>query len=100
MNKSITAILFSILFVSFTMAPSVLAVVDDSYDISILISSAEEEENKGEEKVKDIEVEVPLIEITVSTVYRNNLLKHLIYHSDNYNSLVKELVSPPPEINI
>ena len=54
MKKTIIAIVFSIIFMSFTVAPSILSIVDDTYDISLLISSSEEEEKKGEEKVKEI----------------------------------------------
>jgi len=99
MNKGIIALVFSIIFVSISVMPSVLTLVDDSYDISILISSAEEEEKKGEEKVKDFEIEVPLKEIIRYNNCCYSLVKLLNLQLNNYSSLFKELTSPPPETN-
>jgi len=80
--------------------PNIVAIVDDNYEVSILIDSNEEEEKKGEEKVKDFEIEV-LTEDTIEyNIYNASLVKLLNLHSDDYSSLVKELTSPPPEINI
>ena len=100
MNKTVIVIIFSVIFASFTIVPSILAIVDDSYDISILISSTEEEEKKGEEKVKDFEIEEPSkqnIEYNSYTISSLRLLNEL---TNNYSSLFKELTSPPPEVNI
>lgn len=96
MNKTVITILFSVIFASFTVVPSILAVVDDTYDISILISSSEEEEKK----IKDIEVKI-LSEKSIDQSFLNiSLVSSLNYCQNNYNSLYKELTSPPPEINI
>jgi len=100
MTKGIIAIAFAIIFVSLSVMPSILTLVDDTYDISILISSVEEEEKKGEEKVKNFEIEVPLKETIEDNNYSNSLVKLLNLHLDNYSSFCKELTSPPPEINI
>jgi predicted PurR-regulated permease PerM len=100
MNKGVIAIVFTIIFASFSVVPSILTLVDDTYDISVLISSAEEEEKKGEEKIKNFETEVPSKETIEYNNYSNSLVKLLSNHSDNYNSLFKELTSPPPEFNI
>lgn len=94
MNKRVIAIAFSILFASFIVVPSVLAVVDDAYDISILISSAEEEENKTKL------FEIPSRAIIEYSFLDNSLANLLNFHQDNYNSLTKELTLPPPEVNI
>jgi uncharacterized membrane protein len=100
MKKSVTAIFFSIIFTSLTVMPNIMAIVDDNYDISILIDSSEEEEKKGEEKVKDFEIEL-LVENTIEdSLYNTNLSNLLNTHLNNYRSLFKELTSPPPEINI
>lgn len=81
---------------SFTVAPSILSIVDDTYDISLLISSSEEEEKKGEEKVKDLKIKEPSRDNIEHTSY-SKLAKLLNTHSENYSSLFKELISPPPE---
>lgn len=100
MNKSVTAIVFSIIFTSLTVMPNIIAIVDDNYDISILIDSNEEEEKKGEEKVKDFEIEVLSERDIEYSIYDASLIGLLNSHSDDYSSLFKELTSPPPEINI
>jgi len=93
MNKTVIAIVFSIVFASFTVVPNVLALVDDTYDISLLISSSEEEEKK----VKDFEVEVPVNKEKDQTFHNDNLASLLNSCQNNYSSLFKELTSPPPE---
>ena len=100
MNKTIVAVIFSVIFSVLTIVPEILALVDDNYEISILIDSNEEEEKKGEEKVKDHKIEGPSRDNVEHVNYHNSLAKLLNTHSDNYNSLFKELTSPPPETNI
>jgi hypothetical protein len=100
MNKSLTAIMFSLIFASLTLAPNIISIVDDNFDISILIDCNEEEEKKGEEKFKDFEIEVPsksTIEYNSYTICLSQLQNA---NNNNYSSLFKELVSPPPELNI
>lgn len=96
MKKTIFAIVFSIIFVSFTVVPSILSVVDDTYNISLLISSSEEEEKKGEEQVKDLKIKAPS-RVNVEYISFSELTRLLNAHSENYSSLFKELISPPPE---
>lgn len=52
------AFVLSIIFTSITVLPNIMAMVDNTYDISVLIDSSEEEEKKGEEKGKDLEIEI------------------------------------------
>ena len=96
MNKTALSIVFSIMVVFLTVAPSILSIVDDSYDISILISPNEEEEKKGEEKVKALKIKAPSTD-NVEYAIDYSLANLLNTHSENYNSLFKELTSPPPE---
>tara|TARA_R110002073_G_scaffold15207_9_gene60470 strand:- start:12799 stop:13101 length:303 start_codon:yes stop_codon:yes gene_type:complete len=100
MNRTIIAAIFSIIFSVLTVVPNILAVVDDSYDISILIDSNEEEENNSKEKVKDLEITSPSRENIEYNSYRNGRTILLNYRSNNYSSLFKELTSPPPETNM
>lgn len=99
MNKTVVAVFFSVIFSVLTIAPNILAMVDDNYDISILIDTNEEEEKKGEEKGKDIKIKVPLRNNAEYTSYYS-LARLLNTHSENYSSLFKELTSPPPEQSI
>ena len=80
--------------------PNIVAIVDDNFEVSIIFDSNEEEEKKGEEKVKDIEIELFSKDAIEDSLYNTSLVKSLNFHSDNYSSLFKELTSPPPETNI
>tara|TARA_R110002012_G_scaffold322083_1_gene554897 strand:- start:75973 stop:76260 length:288 start_codon:yes stop_codon:yes gene_type:complete len=92
MNKTIIALVFSVIFASFLVVPSIMAVIDDAYDISVLITSSEEEENHA----NDYELKSPSKETDNQVTYfaQNKLPSSL---SDNYTSLFQDLKSPPPE---
>jgi ABC-type Na+ efflux pump permease subunit len=92
MDKRVIAIVFSLIFASFIVVPSILVIVDDNFDISILINSAEEEENK----IKDFET--PSIILIEYNFQDYGLVNALNFHLDNYSSLFIEHISPPPEI--
>ena len=79
------------------MLPDIMVMVDNTYDISVLIDSSEEEEKKGEEKGKDLEIEI--LENTKQdfTTFKINLVDILRSRNDNYRSYSKELTSQPPE---
>lgn len=100
MKQRTIAILLSIMFATLTVASDVIVLMDCDYDVSLLIDANEEEERKGEEKVKDFEIEIPTY---VVLDYAYNTIKKvetLNLHIDNYSSIYKELTSPPPELNI
>ena len=80
--------------------PNVIAIVDDNFEVSILIDSNEEEEKKGEEKGKDFEIELLSKDALENSINNIILVKALNLQSNNYSSLFKELISPPPELNI
>ena len=91
------AFVLSILFTSITVLPNIMAMVDNTYDISVLIDSSEEEEKKGEEKGKDLEIEILENIKQDFTTFKINLVDILMSRNDNYRSYSKELTSPPPE---
>ena len=80
--------------------PNVIAIVDDNFEVSILIDSNEEEEKKGEEKGKDFEIELLSKDALENSINNIILVKALNLQSNKYSSLFKELISPPPELNI
>ncbi|MCF7559447.1 hypothetical protein L3X39_02270 [Sabulilitoribacter multivorans] len=91
MNKRAIAIFFSILFGALITAPTIVSAIDDSVDISIFYSIAEEEnenlklpfpDNNFNEFVKIFKIE-------------SN--KHLGYYFKNYPKPHLNLISPPPE---
>jgi len=92
MSKKIISLFLSIIFLGLITAPSIIAVLDENVDISILYSvSEEEEENKN-------------LKIVVSTVKENT--ETLTLKEDNltlgylfkvYSNPHLNLISPPPE---
>ena len=55
------------------------------------------EEKKGEEKGKDLEIEILENIKQDFTTFKINLVDILRSRNDNYRSYSKELTSPPPE---
>ena len=55
MSRNIVSLSFSIVFLVFLVAPTIIAMMDDSADISVFYASSEEEE-KGIDKNKEVEV--------------------------------------------
>lgn len=97
MSNTSLAFVLSIIFTSITVLPDIMVMVDNTYDVSVLIDSSEEEEKKGEEKGKDLEIEILENIKQDFTTYKINLVDILRLRNDNYRSYSKELTSPPPE---
>ena len=97
MRNTTLAFVLSIIFTSITVLPDIMVMVDNTYDISVLLDSSEEEEKKGEEKGKDLEIEILENIKQDFTTFKINLVDILRSRNDNYRSYSKELTSPPPE---
>lgn len=96
MSRQIISIFFSMLFLAFLAAPSVIVLVDDSIDVSMFYASSEEEE-KGSEKNKDIEVlftDGIGNELVFNSKQTSN---NLGYFFKNYPKPQLNLISPPPQ---
>lgn len=94
MNRNIIAIFFSILFVAFVTAPSVILAMDDSFDVSIFYSITEEEE-KETLKIAHMDELSDLEYLSASKTTDN-----LGYFFKTYSKPHLNLISPPPEQNI
>ena len=84
---------------AFLMAPTIITLVDDSVDISIFYTSAEEEE-KGSEKNKDTEklfYENPYPESVFAYFNSDNELEYIF---NTYSKPHLNIISPPPEVII
>ena len=95
MSKSIGSIFFTLIFVAFLMAPTIIRLIDDSIDISVVYTTSEEE--KGGEKIKDIEVLFFELDhcLDEEVLSLNNSTSH--YYFKNYIKPHLNLISPPPE---
>lgn len=99
MQKTILAIFFSGLFISLLLAPTIIAVIDNSVDVSLLYSICEEEEeNKENEKNKEFEIAISELDANIQGVI------HLVEKESSYlifqaNSCpYVNLIYPPPKL--
>ncbi|RSK41642.1 hypothetical protein [Mangrovimonas spongiae] len=100
MPKTRIAIFFSIIFMMFLVAPTVISVIEDTYDLTIFYSVNEEENKEQNEVQKNLEVKY-LENLGFSSVFWDNDENNSFsYYLKNYSPLVLECVSPPPEQNI
>ena len=99
MSRSVVSILLSIIFVAFLVTPTILTMVDDSIDVSFFYSSAEEEE-KGHEKTKDVEVLFSELNINETYLTSSLVQNNLEYYFKTYPIPHLNLISPPPDYSI
>ena len=99
MNRNIVSIFFSIIFLVFISAPTIISMVDDSIDVSLFYTSTEEEE-KGQEKNKDNEVLFFEFIETVSDFDSNETEYNSEYYFKNYPKPHLNLISPPPQSQV
>ncbi len=92
MFKKAVSIFFTVLFLGIISAPSIIATIDDSIDISILFSLSEEEE-----ETKNLELVVSEDEEDISALYSSLEFQNSGYQFKNYPKPHLNLISPPPE---
>lgn len=100
MPKNIVSILLTFIFVAFLTAPTIISLVDDSVDISIFYTSSSQEEEKGLEKNKEVEIlfsDSRMSDLDFSSTESENNLR---YFFKNYPKPHLNLISPPPENHI
>lgn len=99
MSRNVVSICLSVIFLVFLVAPTVITLVDDTADVSMFYAASEEEE-KGSEKDKEIEVLFFELdnndEDDASSIGENNLG----YYYKKYPKPHLNLISPPPELHI
>ena len=97
MLKTYFSIFFTVLFMATIIAPSVLVFVDDTIDVSFILDASEEEEKKGNEKNKELEVLVVDSFIDSDELFSSERVDNLQYTYKKYTKPHLNLISPPPE---
>ena len=95
MKKKI-AIVFTIIFTLFIVSPTVLSVVEDSFDISILFNVGEEENNQNEIS-KNFDLKISEIKKTDSLFNSLKKRNSLNYQLKKYTDIYQDNTYPPPE---
>lgn len=97
MLKRNVSIFFTLLFLATIITPSIVIAIDDSIDISLLIDISEEEEEKGNEKNKELEVFVVDSNLVAEDISSKSNQENLGYCYKNYPKPDLNLIFPPPE---
>ncbi|WP_166962610.1 hypothetical protein [Yeosuana marina] len=97
MKKSIISISLTVLFLGLIVAPTVIAVLDDSIDTSIFYSITEEEENG---KAKNLLSPFSSENNDVASDFLLEVHQSFCYKFKNYPKPHLNLISPPPELSI
>ncbi len=100
MSKNLLAILFSLLFLTLVMAPTIIVVVDNTIDISFVYDISEEEEEIGSEHSKELEKVVVDFGIEVIGIKTTEDLEDLRYTFKSYKKPHLNLICPPPEFKL
>ena len=95
MKKRI-AIVFTIIFTLFIVSPTILSVVEDSFDISILFNVGEEENNQKEIS-KNFDLKSSEIKKTDSLFNSLKKRNSLNYRLKKYTDIYQKNTYPPPE---
>ena len=97
MRNSIS-LFFTLLFSLLLITPTVISLVDDSQDLAFFLDMNEEEENKGKEAAKDLEIKIYSSE-NFETLFLNGIQKkkNVRFQSKNYTSEYQKNTTPPPE---
>ncbi len=96
--KKVISILFSIAILSVVVIPTVLVIVDDTFDASISFSVVEEEEKGGE---KDLDIELLFdINIDSSDLTFKSSEYGMEYFYKRYAKPYLNIISPPPKLYI
>lgn len=98
MYRTFISTFFLIIFTVFISAPTIIAMVDDTIDVSVFFASSEEEE-KGNEKGKDKELLFFESLDNYPDLCSNGKTNGLAYFLKKYSKPHLNLIFPPPEHN-
>jgi len=84
----------SLLFLAFLTAPTVIAMADNSIDVSIFYATSEEEDKNPK---KNIELLFSDIDFSETAYLIFKIENHLTYFNKRYSKPHLNLISPPPK---
>ncbi|MFY0628745.1 MAG: hypothetical protein JXR05_00110 [Flavobacteriaceae bacterium] len=97
MTKVLITYFFSLILIASIITPTYFTLLEGKCEISTLVDMGEDEENKGKESKKDLEVKI-YYSLNNSLFYKDlEKKKRIRFYSKNYTSYYKKQVSPPPE---
>ncbi len=99
MLKKNISIFFTLLFMATITLPSILIVIDDSIDVSFFYDISDEEEEKGNEKNKEIEVLFENFNSDIIVFLTSKTEINLGHGFKTYPKPHLNLISPPPDFS-
>lgn len=98
MFRSIVSKFFLLIFLAFLTAPTIITVIDDTYDVSVFYNINEEENNNlNEIKKMEFHLEDDFFLSFFEPIKSNQVSD---FYSNLYTHLKIDNLSPPPEQNI
>ncbi|MEQ6122682.1 hypothetical protein AAON49_00610 [Pseudotenacibaculum sp. MALMAid0570] len=98
MTKLIATIFFSTILITTIVVPTYVSLVEGTCEITAVADLSEEEEKKGKESAKDLELKIYYSDSPSSIFIDLEKKKRIRFYSKNYVSYQKKQLSPPPEI--
>jgi len=95
MKKRGISLIFSILFLLYLGLPTILTMVDNSIDISLIISTTADDEES--EKNLDFKVISPNIKSNNSGIPLSYSKNSLLHCNKKYGKAYLDIISPPPD---
>ena len=96
MSKAIITFFFSTIILASIVSPTFINLHEFNVEITEIVDYGEEE-NKGNESLKDLEVKIYFIDDKGGSVLDLEKNKRIRFLSRNYTFSLTELNSPPPE---
>lgn len=97
MKKRGISLIFSILFLLYLGLPTILTMVDNSIDISLIISTTVDDEES--EKNLDFKVISPNIKSNNSGISLSYSKNSLLHCNKKYGKAYLDIISPPPDFS-
>tara|TARA_B100000795_G_C22772242_1_gene428394 strand:- start:1079 stop:1384 length:306 start_codon:yes stop_codon:yes gene_type:complete len=97
MSKTIITSLFSLIILASIVSPTFINFSENNIEITEIVDFGEEEENKGNESVKDLEVKIYYSDDKESIYIDLENKKRIRFFSKNYSFKLDKLNNPPPE---
>ena len=97
MSKTIITFFFSMIILVSIVSPTFINCSEVNIKMTEIVDFGEEEENKGNESLKDLEVKIYYSNNKGGTVLDVKKNKKIRFYSRNYTFSLTKLNNPPPE---
>ena len=100
MKKRLISLLISFSFVALILAPAIISLVEKGNETAIVLEINDEEDTKGQESVKDVEINFLFIDNNnFSSFLESKKRRNAGFYTEKYTSLYRKQTSPPPELS-